>query len=1420
MIRHYKSSLIFAIVAVLLTFAPVCFAANLPGISPEDAKQIMPVSQLKRGMRGYGLTVFQGVKIEKFDFEILGVLKQMNSGKDFILARIGGGPITTRNTGVIAGMSGSPCYINGKIIGAVSAGFSFTKEPVGMITPIADMLEAWDDNLPEHASGYSSPDFTNEPVVIGGKKATKIQIDAPGEKSKGIVDGVIHMQPLMTPLMVSGLSSRGMSRFSEILEPYHIKPVAGPGGGGKAMSGIKAELVPGAAVGVSLASGDIDMTGIGTLTYRRGNRILAFGHPMLGIGAIDAPMTTAFIQDVISSYETSTKLGTPIKTVGRIFQDRPWSIAGAVGSMAKTIPVVIQIDDQANKRNRTFRVNVINHPLLASRIATSIVGEAIFQTHPTPGDATAEVSYEVVADQLGKITRNNIFFDPVAIDGAAIADVGGLMQILSSNQFYPVDIKSVNVKLKIVDKRNTANIDRIFVKQSEYEPGETVEIGVVLRPYKKDRITKTFSVKIPATAADGKVTLQVKGGGTRGFAAMDLSGAAGEDSDMPVLPSSGLGGIANADNVKQLVTKYLEREKNNELVVQLVLRSTAMNVSGEKLSGLPSSIADIMKSSRNSGLKMEREEVKEAFPLDMIVQGSARLSINIKRKDLNESKPLPKIGTDSLDSDDPGSSTTSLMDSYAMLDSASSSTQLMAGLAEEPPIAAPEEVLEDEELDESPAIDDPKSEADDAKPIITASEAKPDASSAKPSDTKSDVKTIVRQVKTWSQKTQTDFAKGTFSGVSASSKNKLEISPVLKKLVDTPEQFVWSVAASKSGVYAGTGNSGKIYLISESGEMKPFYETGELEVHSVVLDASGNVYAATSPHGKIFKVSPEGTGKMLYKADEKYVVALAIDGEDNLYAGTGDTGKVYRISPDGNGQVLAELNEQQVLSLHWSSQGYLYVGTGINGIVYKMDKYGKTDPIFDANEDSITAVTSDTNGNVYAGTSPKGSIYKISADGRSKSVYTKATRVLSMVNDKNNNIYAVSEGTLIKIAPDETVTMLDSSKEKVQFLSLSLDEEAGALYAGTGNIGSVYMSKCCDVIGEFESPVHDAKMISKWGRIKWSAETPEGTSVELQTRTGNVATPDSTWTNWSSAYTASAGEQIASKDTRYIQYRVTMKTSKEEITPKVSNITVSYLTPNQKPDIKLSAPAGGEVWSGKETIKWVGIDPDKDTLTYDVFYSRDDGKEWTAIVGGTTSSSKDDKKLSAEEIAGKVKTELEKSPDVPKDMKQQVLNKIGDTAKAKAKESSAGNSSTSTSQSWDTSKLTDGKYILKVVASDKTSNSTSALTAEVISEPFVICNTPPKVAVVQKKGMQMKAAGSATISGSAESKLVEVVGVQFRVDGAVWTATTPEDGIFDSPSESFTLTTDNLTTGKHKVEVQAIDSAGNASTETVEVNVS
>ncbi|MCE5315479.1 MAG: SpoIVB peptidase S55 domain-containing protein [Armatimonadota bacterium] len=1428
LIKNRRLTLALIAMSIIIASCASVFAAAAPGVKPEDAKQFMPVSQIKRGMRGYGLTVFQGTKIEKFDVEILGVLKQMNTGKDLILVRVGGGPITSRQTEVLAGMSGSPCYINGKMIGAISYGPPFPKEPIGMITPIEDMLEAWDDNLPKQASGYSRGTL-NEPVKVDGKSVTGIAIDEYGSDAKAIENGILHMQPLATPLMVSGVSARGLEKLSEILRPFGIRPVAGPGGGGRSAEEAKAELVPGAAIGMSLASGDIDMTGIGTVTYRRGNKIVAFGHPMLGIGAVDAPMTTAYIEDVISGYEESSKLGSPIKTVGRIFQDRPWSIAGAVGNMPKTIPVKVAIDDRSFKRSKTYKINVIDHPLLASRLITMMVGEAIYEMHPTPGDTTAEISYEVDADGLGTIKRSNIFFDPVSVDSASIEDIGTLLQILSSNKFYSVDIKSVNLNVRIIDKRNTATVDRIFVKKSEYEPGETVEVGVVLRPYKKDRITKTYKVKIPATAGNGKLTLQVRGGATpaimqtMSMMTMDMG-----DDETGGMMMPGTSSTANVDNVKQLVGKYLEREKNNQLVVQLMLRNTALNVAGEKLSGLPNAVADVMKSSRNSGLKLEREEVKELYDEDMIVTGMARLTLNIKKKSLNEGKPSSKLSSPTSPEDiqepsdltTPGDLDPTMYNDEPMTSSMGSGPSV--DVTEEP---SPDNEPDDNASDNAPGdIDEtltPSQSSDTDMPTgMDQSEANTPPSTA-PSAAKSNVKTVVRQAKSWTQSTQADFAKGTFSGVSASSENKLELVPTLRKLVETPEQFVWCIAPTNDGMYAGTGNSGKIYHVSESGDMNVFYETGELEVHSLVQDSSGNLYAGTSPNGKIFKITPDGKGSLLYDADEKYVLALVLDSSGNIYAGVGDAGKIYRITPDGSGKLFATLSEQQILSLHWDSRNFLVAGTGTNGVVYKIDPAGKADPIFDAAEDSIASVTTDGKGNIYAGTSPKGIVYKITPDLRSKTVFSKAARVLSMTADPSGNVYAVSDGTLVKIMPDETVIQLDSSQDKVQFLATAYNSKTSALYASTGNVGSIYVSKCCDIAGAFESPVHDTKMVSRWGRIKWIAQTPEGTSVELQTRSGNVETPDSTWSDWSPAFTNSSGEQIVGSDSRYIQYKVTLRTSKPDVSPRVSSVTLSYLTPNQAPAVKLTAPAVGDVWAGSQTIKWTGSDPDKDTLTYDVFYSNNGGKDWQSLVGGVSGTSSD-KQPTAKDIVDKVKTELDKSADVPGDMKQQVLKGAdapANPAKPTMDLGMPNGSSNKSSYIWNTSKVEDGNYVLKVVASDRTSNAGDPLTDEVISDPFVICNSAPRLVLYQRSVVKA-GAGPVTISGSATSKMIEIMGVQFRVDSGEWMAASPDDGMYDSGYEMFKVVTSNLAVGSHKVDVQAIDSAGNASTETVDVTIS
>jgi hypothetical protein len=223
-----------------------------------------------------------------------------------------------------------------------------------------------------------------------------------------------------------------MSKLAAIFEPYGLSPMAGPGGKSDI---VHTELVPGAAVAVSLATGDIEMTGTGTVTYRRGNKIVAFGHPMLEIGPVDAPMSTAWVYDVFPDYDTSFKMSSAMKQVGHIFQDRHFSIGGEIGKMPTMIPVTVDVDDVILGRKRTIKVSVLNHPLLAPRLILTVANEAVSQVHGIPGDAMAKVDLIVDADKIGKKERKNIYFEPAGIEDSVISDLQAMLSILAGNKF-------------------------------------------------------------------------------------------------------------------------------------------------------------------------------------------------------------------------------------------------------------------------------------------------------------------------------------------------------------------------------------------------------------------------------------------------------------------------------------------------------------------------------------------------------------------------------------------------------------------------------------------------------------------------------------------------------------------------------------------------------------------------------------------------------------------------------------------------------------------------------------------------------------------------------------------------------------------------------------------------------------------------
>ena len=1390
-----------------------------------DSKKFMHVSELRPGMKGYALSVFKGTKISRFGIEILGVVSKFNEGKDYIAFRVLDGPPVTRHLEIAHGMSGSPIYIGGRLVGAISLGNQFAKDPIGYATPIEYMFDAWSPDLPAHPSRLSA----SPPAPVSAGMAGMPPPNFSGSD---------------LPLMASGFSASNISRLNQALSPFHFNIMAGGGAGASTDTNPLAKgatLVPGSAVGVSLVQGDMDLTATGTVTYRDGNRLLLFGHPFTSLGPIDAALTTAYVIDVFPSYQDSTKIGAPIKTVGRIFQDRPFSVGGVIGPMPEMVPMTISVNDESIKRRKDFHMRIINHPLLTGQLVSQMAGAAIAQIHGQPGDSVAQVSFDVNVEEIGHVKRTNTFYDALSIDQSAIEDLDSLMRLLSSNPFYPLAVKSIVMSVTIQNRHDTAEIDHLFVKQSRFVPGDTVDVGVVLKPYKRPLYTRMVSVKIPQGTADGPLSLNVRGGGSEGGVTSLLGGL------LQIRSAEPLGAAAN---IGQLVKAFSEKPHNNELVAHLLLPTAAVTVKGEKLSGLPPTLAAVMQSARTTGLRTERDEVKVIQTVPYIVTGSQTLNIMVRRKDVSETvRPTASAagtnavpaGADPAPTADSGTLPMSAGDNGAGDFVMMLSSDEMATKAPPAPNSAGAGVGTGKASDQisaaasgAPAASAP-AKADTAPPTLG------DTSTA------AAIKPVGRLPSVWRQDTMGEFAAGTLKNVAVTSLGDVRLSPSLQKVADTPESYIWSILPDgKGNVYLGTGDGGVIYKMDAAGKAAPFFHTKELEVTSLVLDDRGDLYAGTAPHGIVFKIGPDGKGAKAFTAQEKYITALAYNpAQDEVFAATGGgTGRVYGLGQQrvrigsgltvtarrgkyvadqasllhgGEAHTLFTSPEANILSLATDKSGNIYAGSAPNGIVYKITPDGKSSVLYDTPEPNVSSLATDSLGNVYAGTSTTGTVYRIAPDGTVKRLLGRsAPGIQSLKTDANDAVYAVSGSTVYKINTDDSVQSYVADADE-QFLSLALDPVSSAVYAGTATVGSVYKIGAgggSALLGAFQSTVHDTGGRSRWGTIAWSADAPAGAIVALQTRSGDVERPDDSWSAWSASYTNSRGETVTSPPARYLQYQALLTGDAAGTAPKLRDVSVYYLPHNHAPNVGVVKPAGGDAVSKATLLQWTGSDPDKDTLVYDAAYSADGGKTWKPISKRATPDG-----ARAKSAVAASQANLDKQMNVPPAIRAKIQAQIKEAAAETTPMVSTATGATGlkdTSFSWNTTEVPDGTYQVRITASDKPSNPTDALTAKAISAPFLVANATPTLtlgtpAIGGDKTM--------TLHGTVTTGLAFAKAVQAKVDGGDTQAAAADDGLFDSSSEPFTLTLSALSSGKHTIEVQALDQAGNSATQTVTVTV-
>jgi hypothetical protein len=678
----------------------------------------------------------------------------------------------------------------------------------------------------------------------------------------------------------------------------------------------------------------------------------------------------------------------------------------------------------------------------------------------------------------------------------------------------------------------------------------------------------------------------------------------------------------------------------------------------------------------------------------------------------------------------------------------------------------------------------------------------------------------------WQVSTEAEFLRGEVENLSIDTYGRLTLGPTSTPLYESNAPFLWTVITAPDGsVYAGSGNEGQVFRIDSSGKGALFFDSEELEVHAIAAAPGGGIFVGTAPNGKIYKIDPAGKSTVFFDPPDRYIWSLAIDRDGNVFAATGDKGVIYKISPAGTGSIFYQTKATHAMSLAFDRDGRLLAGTESPGRVFRIDASGKPFVILDSSYNEIRTIRVDANGMIYAaavsgragGASAPAPQALPSDPGAPQPMVTVSAEVTAIAladvpvgggqpspPPAPRNVGPVT-GAIFRIAPDGAWDLVWESREdtpydiafegngnllvatgnkgkiyrlsgdpyqptlvvraNAQQITTILPEREGRMLFATSNPGKILrLSAARSERGTYVSDVRDAQTVAAWGTIKWRAQLPARTRVEISTRSGNTRTPDETWSDWATAYQNPEGSGITSPRARYLQWRAELVGAGGE-SPLLTSVSAAYLPRNMRPrvtsitihppgtvfqrpfptdpeiagfdgdlpDRRAAAAPGGAPNLGRRTYQkglltfvWRAEDENRDELTYDVYYRREGETAWKLL-------------------------------------KRTILDPI---------------------MVWDTTSVPNGSYLLRVVASDAPSNAPStALTGAMESTSFEIDNAPPQVNItsVRRDGNRL------TILFDVRDEHSSVQKADYSLDGDRWQTIYPKDGIADSRLEQFEL---------------------------------
>ena len=715
----------------------------------------------------------------------------------------------------------------------------------------------------------------------------------------------------------------------------------------------------------------------------------------------------------------------------------------------------------------------------------------------------------------------------------------------------------------------------------------------------------------------------------------------------------------------------------------------------------------------------------------------------------------------------------------------------------------------------------------------------------------------------WQTATFDDFLHGDLVGVSLSKDGQLRLAPEALAVYNPEETLALSLTADQNqNLYLGTGHQGKVFRVEKGLKGSLFFQAPEPEIFALAVGPDSALYVGSSPEGKIYRVTADGKSKVFYDPKCKYVWALAFDAQGRLYVGSGDRGRVFRVDASGKGEVFFESSQTHIMCLTLDRKGNVIAGSEPNGLIYRIDPQGRGFVLYQAGLPEVHALATDAEGRIYAaalgGAGGKGTPEFFAPSGQGGPTPTTVTTVTveAAAGEAGTSADTLQQptrqqpsgtatnrpaapnlnfpmpqipqgrGSLIQILPDYTAETLWSSNNETIFglalrgndilfstdssgrifdlspspegprltllnethesLATRLVLQGNDLYAATSNIAKLFrVGTTLGAEGTYESPVKDTRLISHWGVLTWRGRVPAGCDLQFFSRSGNSERPDNTWSDWSGPYRKPEGTAILSPPARYIQWKAVFHGTGNS-SPTVDEVTVAYLNQNLPPQVRslnvstagertgpagsgatppvpqggvtvsvvgssnfgTSGPGGDGRSKAPVILSWQADDPNGDQLVYALYLKARDEAEWHLLK-----------------------------------------DKLRDT-----------------NYTLDVNALPEGEYTARLVASDEESNSPeNARQAELVSAPFWIDNSPPRVKLLSQ---QITSVG-VELHFQAESNISPLRSAEVCRDGKEWRDIHSDDGIVDSRLETFTVTDLKLGPGEHIILLRAYDTAGN-----------